>query len=321
MGAIVICLGFSACATIEDEELGMIPPSANYSPIQAPVYPPLNQPYSPNLLNGDDSRVMNIDRLNVGEANIPALQGAQNGANGAQNGNANAGSDSVAIAGIATNGAPDSRDYTSDYANEYVPGYIAPSEVVPYEEVLPSPEVGVKSVEVPTFPPLEPRYEPRFEPRYEPQYEPRFEPTPAPETPTPAPAIAEPKVEPEPKVPNIIPNSPYLESENVIELSAVGMGVAPESTISPSQALALAKRAAIIDAYRQIGEKMYGIKINAQDTVKDMVMTNSVVKARVEALIKNADIVETIYKDGLCQVTMELKLDSRTWNRILATNG
>ncbi|EQD93260.1 LPP20 lipofamily protein, partial [Helicobacter pylori PZ5080] len=95
-------------------------------------------------------------------------------------------------------------------------------------------------------------------------------------------------------------------------------GVAPESTISPSQALALAKRAAIVDGYRQLGEKMYGIRVNAQDTVKDMVLQNSVIKTRVNALIRNAEITETIYKDGLCQVSMELKLDGRIWYRILS---
>lgn len=274
-------LVFVGCATgpSEEEIDAMIPPSANYSPIQAPVYPPLNQPYSPNLLNDSDSRVMNIDRLNVGEANIPSMPHQptppQNGANPQANG-------TIAPNG---NGYYEPRDYVSDYAQEYVPSYIAPSEVVPYEQPLPPTQ----------------------------EIKPHF--------PAPMPQTAETPQKVEPKEPNIIPNSPLLAAENVIELSAVGMGVAPESTISPSQALALAKRAAIIDAYRQIGEKMYGIKINGQDTVKDMVMTNSVVKARVEALIKNADIVETIYKDGLCQVTMELKLDSKTWNRILSTNS
>ncbi|GAA9885535.1 flagellar assembly lipoprotein FlgP [Helicobacter pylori] len=117
---------------------------------------------------------------------------------------------------------------------------------------------------------------------------------------------------------NAIPNTPILTPNNVIELNAVGMGVAPESTISPSQALALAKRAAIVDGYRQLGEKMYGIRVNAQDTVKDMVLQNSVIKTRVNALIRNAEITETIYKDGLCQVSMELKLDGRIWYRILS---
>ncbi|PAF54114.1 hypothetical protein BKH42_02570 [Helicobacter sp. 13S00482-2] len=120
-----------------------------------------------------------------------------------------------------------------------------------------------------------------------------------------------------PKGDPMIQNTPMLTPSNVIELSAVGMGVAPESTISPSQALALAKRAAIVDAYRQLGEKMYGIRVNAQDTVRDMVLQNSTVKTKVQALIRNAEITETVYKDGLCQVSMELKLDGRVWYRAL----
>ncbi|MCE3037269.1 hypothetical protein LW135_05420 [Helicobacter sp. faydin-H20] len=121
-----------------------------------------------------------------------------------------------------------------------------------------------------------------------------------------------------PQTGDIIPNSPMLTPNNIIELSAVGMGVAPESTISPSQALALAKRAAIVDAYRQLGEKMYGIRVNAQDTVRDMILQNSTVKTKVQALIRNAEITETVYKDGLCQVSMELKLDGRIWYRTLS---
>ncbi|WP_253248327.1 hypothetical protein [Helicobacter sp. 12S02634-8] len=121
-----------------------------------------------------------------------------------------------------------------------------------------------------------------------------------------------------PKSDPMIPNTPVLTPTNIIELSAVGMGVAPESTISPSQALALAKRAAIVDAYRQLGEKMYGIRVNAQDTVRDMVLQNSTIKTKVQALIRNAEITETVYKDGLCQVSMELKLDGRVWYRALS---
>ncbi len=115
----------------------------------------------------------------------------------------------------------------------------------------------------------------------------------------------------------VIPNAPMITPSSIIEISAVGMGVAPESTLSPAQALALAKRAAIVDAYRQIGEKMYGIRVNAQDTVRDMVLKNSTVKTKVMAVIRNAEIIETIYKDGLCQVSMELKLDGKRWYRIL----
>ncbi|MDE7235188.1 LPP20 family lipoprotein [Helicobacter japonicus] len=117
---------------------------------------------------------------------------------------------------------------------------------------------------------------------------------------------------------NTIPNSPMLTPENEITLSAVGIGVSPENSLSPSQAFAMAKRAAIVDAYRQIGEKMYGIRVNAQDTVRDMMLQSSTVKTKVQALIRNAEVLETVYKDGLCQVNMELKLDGRIWHRILS---
>lgn len=247
----------------DSKDAALIPPSANYMqtppkyPTEAPVYPPLNQPYTPNMLNNNDSRVMNIDRLNVGEANIPSYPNTpQNMAQG-KSLNQDSGNQSVDI-------------YIKDQRGDYMPNYVAPTEVIPYDQPIQNSITQGTNKKV------------------------------------------------EPQDPNIIQNSPILTPNNVIELNAVGMGVAPESTISPSQALALAKRAAIIDAYRQIGEKMYGIKLNAQDTVRDMVLINSVVKTKVEALIKNAEIIETIYKDGLCQITMELKLDGKIWHKILS---
>ena len=116
----------------------------------------------------------------------------------------------------------------------------------------------------------------------------------------------------------LIPNNPVLKPTNVITIRAIGMGVAPENTISPAQALVLAKRAAIADAYRQLGEKMYGIRVNAKDTIKDAVIKNSQIRTQVNGIIRNAEIVETVYQDGLCQVEMELKLDGRRWYRALS---
>lgn len=116
----------------------------------------------------------------------------------------------------------------------------------------------------------------------------------------------------------LIPNSPMLQPTNIITIRSIGMGVAPETTISPAQALVLAKRAAIADGYRQLGEKMYGIRINAKDTIRDAVVQNTTVRTQVHAIIRNAEIMETVFKDGLCQVEMEVKLDGRRWYRVLS---
>lgn len=115
----------------------------------------------------------------------------------------------------------------------------------------------------------------------------------------------------------IIQNNPNLTPSNLIELQVVGTGVAPQNAISPAQSTALAKRAAMIDAYKLLGEKMYGIKLNGQDTVENMAVTSSSVKAKVQALVRGADVVNVDCKAGMCQVTMELKLDGRVWYRTL----
>jgi len=115
----------------------------------------------------------------------------------------------------------------------------------------------------------------------------------------------------------VIPNSPLLRPNRIMTINSTGMGVAPEVTSSPAQALALAKRAAIVDAYRQLGEKMYGIRIDAKDTIKDMMLKDSKVQTRLLAVIRNAEIIEVNFSDGLCEVTMELKLDAKRWYRIL----
>lgn len=116
----------------------------------------------------------------------------------------------------------------------------------------------------------------------------------------------------------IIPNAPLLKSDRIITIRAIGMGVAPIEGISAAQRVALAKRAAIVDAYRQLGEKMYGIKINAKETIKDAVITRSVVRTQLNAVVRNAEIVETVIMGDLCQVEMEVRLDGRRWYRVLS---
>ena len=91
-------------------------------------------------------------------------------------------------------------------------------------------------------------------------------------------------------------------------ISVVGEGVAPVNTTSPAQAYALAKRAATADAYRLIAEKVKGVSVDGQDLIKNMMVKRSTVRTSVQAMVRNANIVETSFKDGLCEVTMEITL-------------
>lgn len=102
--------------------------------------------------------------------------------------------------------------------------------------------------------------------------------------------------------------SEVLAENKPLVISVTGEGVAPTNTASPAQAYALAKRAAVADAYRLIAEKVKGVKVDGQDYIKNMMVKRSTVRTSVEAMVRNANIVETTFKEGLCEVEMEITL-------------
>lgn len=141
------------------------------------------------------------------------------------------------------------------------------------------------------------------------------------QAPAPAP-VAEVKKE-EPKVcPSEMqepPRSQRPASYKMVRINVIGQGVAPTMTSSPAQAYALAKRAAIADAYRLLAEKVKGVRIEGSDKIKNMMVQRSEVRTFVDAVIAEAEIIETVFKDGLCEVEMELNIDPKQWNSILAS--
>ena len=108
-------------------------------------------------------------------------------------------------------------------------------------------------------------------------------------------------------------------SYEAMRINVVGQGVAPTVTSSPAQAYALAKRAAIADAYRLLAEKVKGVRIEGEDKVKNMMVQRSEVRTYVDAVIAEAQIIETVFKDGLCEVEMELVITQEQWHSILAS--
>ncbi|WP_456381911.1 LPP20 family lipoprotein [Hydrogenimonas sp.] len=104
-----------------------------------------------------------------------------------------------------------------------------------------------------------------------------------------------------------------LSTANEIHFQVVGQGVAPVNTISPAQARALAKRAAIADAYRQLGEKIAGVRVEGRDLIRNMMISRSTVRTQIDAMIRNARILDTKFKDGLCEVEMEVTVNGNEW--------
>lgn len=106
--------------------------------------------------------------------------------------------------------------------------------------------------------------------------------------------------------------------ETELSFTAVGEGIAPLNTVSTAQALALAKRAALTDAYRQLASKLYGVRVNGKDTVKDAMLRSSTITAQVNGLIKNASVIDENFNQGLYRVNVELKIDAEKWKELFA---
>jgi len=85
--------------------------------------------------------------------------------------------------------------------------------------------------------------------------------------------------------------SAYAENHKGI-LSAKGFGTVDiEKTVSNFQAKMMAKRAATLDAQRQLAEIVQGVQLSAGTSVEDFEVTKDIIATRVKGLLKGAFIL------------------------------
>lgn len=90
-------------------------------------------------------------------------------------------------------------------------------------------------------------------------------------------------------------------------LRVTGSG-APPPKGSDAQKRLMAKRAAQTDAYRQLAEVVYGVRVDSETLVRDFVTESDTIKTQVSGLIKGARIVgaERYLSDGSVEVDVEM---------------
>ena len=95
-------------------------------------------------------------------------------------------------------------------------------------------------------------------------------------------------------------------SEGVVR--AVGVGTPPDrGTLSQKQLMA--ERSATADAYRQLMEAVYKIRVNSETVVRDYAMESDTLQRYLQALVKGAQKIDQRYlDDGTIEVEMAIKL-------------
>lgn len=92
-------------------------------------------------------------------------------------------------------------------------------------------------------------------------------------------------------------------------VSVMGNAALPKSR---GQDRLMAKRAAEMDAYRKLAERMMGVQVTSDSTVRDMCVESDEVTANVaQALVAGAKPTDIKYvDDGSCEVTMQVEVES-----------
>lgn len=94
-------------------------------------------------------------------------------------------------------------------------------------------------------------------------------------------------------------------------IRAKGNGVEPnDPSMSPPEKALMGKRAAKLDALRNLLEQVYGVTLKSKTTVRDFVTQSDDMKARVNAFVRGARVVsERSIGDGSYEVEVEIELD------------
>lgn len=92
-------------------------------------------------------------------------------------------------------------------------------------------------------------------------------------------------------------------------IKAFGYGAPPARAESPAQAKLMARRAAIVDAYRHLAEIVEGVKVTSQSRVLNLVLQSDEIRTSVEGFIRGAKIVsDKQLPTGEWEIIMQLPL-------------
>lgn len=93
-------------------------------------------------------------------------------------------------------------------------------------------------------------------------------------------------------------------------IQAKGIGAPPEKYYDKPQARPMALRAAQLDAMRNLLETTKGVQIDAKTTVINFMVDSDVISAKVQGMVKGAQIVKQEYlSDGTVEITLQMSMN------------
>lgn len=102
------------------------------------------------------------------------------------------------------------------------------------------------------------------------------------------------------------------------DVIATGIGAPPASAVNPAQARAMAERAAMVVALRNLLEIVKGVRVDSETIVENFVTKNDIIRTRVEGIVRGAMPIKKQYlSDGSVEITVSMKLRGALMDAII----
>jgi len=102
------------------------------------------------------------------------------------------------------------------------------------------------------------------------------------------------------------------------EVYAIGIGATPPQSANAAQARAMAERAAVVVAYRNLLEIVKGVRVDSETVVENFITKSDIVRTRVEGIVKGARIVKKQYlSDGSVEVLIAMPMKGALMDAIV----
>ncbi|MFZ5573370.1 MAG: hypothetical protein ACOZF0_23450 [Thermodesulfobacteriota bacterium] len=109
---------------------------------------------------------------------------------------------------------------------------------------------------------------------------------------------------------NIVPGIEPEESDRKILILVRGKGIEPEKG-TPMQKKFLAERAAVLDGYRKLAERLGGLVLNAQTYGGSNALSMDEVMVETRAFMRGAQIGAVTYHEGFATVDVKVYITPR----------
>jgi hypothetical protein len=102
------------------------------------------------------------------------------------------------------------------------------------------------------------------------------------------------------------------------EVFATGIGAPPAHPVNPAQARAMAERAALVVALRNLLETVKGVRVDSESVVENFIVKSDIIRTKVDGIVRGAMPVKKQYlSDGSVEITVSMKMQGAFMDAII----